>query len=1355
MSWLLNSLVGSPRAGDDDDDDLDEENDDALLPVAGSSGNPDSPDSAARDAAAAAGVRDDLTELQQSLTKHWRGVASFLTGEPRWAPSASPPAASASASASATASADDAASLDPPALLSPEETAGLSRDEEDIKAISSTLATGITGVGRLASRLFAATDAQLGRAEGSGGDGERAEGAGAGMAEGEEFGEAEVAVGVTADVVQFAQNLSGHPETWIEFPLPDEEDEEEDFEVAGEQEEHIEAVEARVPRLVALRMELTPQHLSERRFWKIYFVLLHSRIPPAAAARLSTPPILRARDQVLAALRQQSAAGTAGDSPSPSPSADTAPTAAAAGGGQGTEEVKAGSALHQGEADGKKVADEAAGSSADVAAAVSSVRDEDADDDWLEEDSGGVLGGGGGGGAVGGGAGGVDDGEDVSFSDLEDEDEEGEKAKVDGSRVQAGSSEAAAAAAAAESGAGGAGDGSDDLDDDLDGDLDGELDVGDDTEGENATAVAAGEGASADGGSAVQGEQAQGPAGAADAADAAASAAQTAAAAGEAGDKDGGAEEGKEAGKGGATEVSKEGSKEGSPRDVHADVASDAPAMSDLSLWSHRLRAVSGGDAATPSLAPAPDPTNPVRTSRTDGSSPHCTALHFPDTSHPASGSQAVPFPSPRHLSAAPPAAACPIAALPADVLLHCLIRLPRADWPRLRAVCRTWRRLVACPDFLRLRRADGRNESWLFAVEWMFKGGCSGQAAGNASGGGSSGAGVWGGRGRKVGGGTARGVGGSSVDLGDSGRREWGEGGDSVSIEEAGDEGNEDWVRDENAEEAGCAGGIGSAAAREGRARAAAQNEVPPLAATAQNRTRSRVLLLQQHQQQQRTAVSTNQRARSVSLSPYTTAPAAASASLALLWAYDPAAQRWYSHGCLPPMRGICHSSTLLALGPCLLLLGGSCSSACCSPGGGVCGPSRAVWRYNVVTGKARRLADMTCPRFNFAAAVLPSSGRIIVAGGTGTTTTPTTTTTAAAASAAGTAARTGLGTGGATHSSCGSSGQAREWAVGFDEALQAAELYDPTTNRWLPLPALPHPTRSAQGLVLADESFWVVSTSSLVAGLVATRLTTADGQLVLTNHVAPMCHHVLQYLPHTNSWRDAGKLPVCGFRGFGVVGVNGRLLVEGGVEAATVDGAVGLDPGRFLQRTPYVNAFQPRMWGVQEGGRVMHERGSGRGESVRSSGGDGRGHGVRQGGDEAQRGIDGHGELAVELRAHPAMGLLGRGMAENEASRQSVSNPYEGNIGGAEGSVWESEAGQAGIRENASTNMHAPAHEQQGNGISAPGGGHGDGEGVGGAEGSAGSEVVLQEAVWRPVRPFGNAGVPRVCHWCVVSTL
>ncbi|GJP42421.1 hypothetical protein CLOM_g1986 [Closterium sp. NIES-68] len=852
--------------------------------------------------------------------------------------------------------------------------------------------------------------------------------------------------------------------------------------------------------------------------------------------------------------------------------------------------------------------------------------------------------------------------------------------------------------------------------------------------------------------------------------------------------------------------------------------APDGAPTADLTLWSHRVCAVSGGDAATAALASVEDPTTAGSSARNNA--PSQSAPHLSVTSLSASEAQAASFPPPRHLSA-PPAAACPLAALPADLLLHCLIRLPRADWPRLRAVCRTWRRLVACPDFLRLRRADGRGESWLFAVEWMFKGGCSGDGGGTRScsrQAPGSGAGVWGGGGRRGGGSRARGVGGISVDLGDGGSRDWGAGGigegafagrEQPEDEEAGEarRGDEEGVRRAGSSMEGDWHGSSQAA----------EGEVPPATTNVRGWGRGHVLL---QQQLNRSAVSNSQRARSASLSPATATPTSASSpSLALLWAYDPVKQQWYSHGCLPPMRGIGHSSSLLALGPCLILLGGSCSGACCAPGGGACGPSRAVWRYNVVTGKARRLADMAWPRFNCAAAVLPSSGRIIVAGGTG----PVTTTAAAGAADGASAAHPGPTVGGSS-----SSGSRAEW-VGVDEALQAAELYDPTTNRWLPLPPLHHPTRCSQGLVLADGSFWVVSTSSLYAtrslsaevldapalaaavatalggaeggrraskegwggrrasygagdtrearasvenerethlsagtpypawrvvpcmlprslgGLVSTRLTTADGCLLLTNHVAPMCHQVFEYLPHSNSWRDAGKLPVCGFRGFGVVGLNGQLLVEGGVEAAGIGAGVGFDPGRFLQRTPYVNAFQPRTWGVNEGGEAGHGGGREGGDCAARSQAHGRRHEVRQGGaGEVQGGMDGRSDLEV--------GFAGRGVAENGPGRQSSSDWMEGDVGGAGGHAWRNDAGgaavqqgQAGRGENGHSNIQAPsssvAHDQE----------HGLGPASGhrGHTGMRGSKILLQEAIWRPVRPFGNVGVPRVCQWCIVSTL
>lgn len=57
------------------------------------------------------------------------------------------------------------------------------------------------------------------------------------------------------------------------------------------QQEHALAVERLAPRLAALRIELCPGHMSEGCFWKIYFVLLHSRLNKHDAELLSTPQV--------------------------------------------------------------------------------------------------------------------------------------------------------------------------------------------------------------------------------------------------------------------------------------------------------------------------------------------------------------------------------------------------------------------------------------------------------------------------------------------------------------------------------------------------------------------------------------------------------------------------------------------------------------------------------------------------------------------------------------------------------------------------------------------------------------------------------------------------------------------------------------------------------------------------------------------------------------------------------------------------------------------------------------------------------------------------------------------------------
>lgn len=64
-----------------------------------------------------------------------------------------------------------------------------------------------------------------------------------------------------------------------------------DFNMSNAQQEHALAVEHLEPRLAALRIELCPSHMSEGCFWKIYFVLLHSRLNKHDAELLSTPQV--------------------------------------------------------------------------------------------------------------------------------------------------------------------------------------------------------------------------------------------------------------------------------------------------------------------------------------------------------------------------------------------------------------------------------------------------------------------------------------------------------------------------------------------------------------------------------------------------------------------------------------------------------------------------------------------------------------------------------------------------------------------------------------------------------------------------------------------------------------------------------------------------------------------------------------------------------------------------------------------------------------------------------------------------------------------------------------------------------
>ncbi|MBA0608384.1 hypothetical protein Godav_020613 [Gossypium davidsonii] len=78
--------------------------------------------------------------------------------------------------------------------------------------------------------------------------------------------------------------------------------------MSDEQQEHALAVERLAPRLAALRIELCPGYMSEGCFWKIYFVLLLPRLNKQDAELLSTSQIVEARAMLMQGIQNRSKA---------------------------------------------------------------------------------------------------------------------------------------------------------------------------------------------------------------------------------------------------------------------------------------------------------------------------------------------------------------------------------------------------------------------------------------------------------------------------------------------------------------------------------------------------------------------------------------------------------------------------------------------------------------------------------------------------------------------------------------------------------------------------------------------------------------------------------------------------------------------------------------------------------------------------------------------------------------------------------------------------------------------------------------------------------------------------------------
>ncbi|KAJ4844192.1 hypothetical protein Tsubulata_000865 [Turnera subulata] len=295
MSWLARSIANSLRLDDDGANDAPvdrsntnrSDNNSSLdskspppKPESDQQPSQSSSPSSSSTTATPRGVKEDLTDLTKTLTRQFWGVASFLAPPPP--------------SSSSQASSSPPISPSPPPPTDPEE------DEADalIAGIRSDFAEiggkFRSGISKLSSHKtvseFTKIASNLLQQIGSDPDYTHGD-----------------AVGVTEEVVAFARDVAMHPETWLDFPIPNEEDFE-DFDMSDAQQEHALAVERLAPRLAALRMELCPGYMSDGCFWKIYFVLVHPRLTKQDAELLSTPQIVEAREMLSQGLKNKATA---------------------------------------------------------------------------------------------------------------------------------------------------------------------------------------------------------------------------------------------------------------------------------------------------------------------------------------------------------------------------------------------------------------------------------------------------------------------------------------------------------------------------------------------------------------------------------------------------------------------------------------------------------------------------------------------------------------------------------------------------------------------------------------------------------------------------------------------------------------------------------------------------------------------------------------------------------------------------------------------------------------------------------------------------------------------------------------
>lgn len=186
MSWLARSIANSLNFDDDAADATSSNKPESNQPEISESDDEQlsSPTTPSR------GVKEDLSELSKTLTRQFWGVASFLAPPPQ--PDQKP-------------NSDLADSEQDPMLRIRDDFAEIGgKFRSGISRLSNNI--NVSEITKLASNLL-----QL-ESEDENDETERHRGV-ASLGDG--------AVGITEEVVAFARDVAMHPETWLDFPLPE------------------------------------------------------------------------------------------------------------------------------------------------------------------------------------------------------------------------------------------------------------------------------------------------------------------------------------------------------------------------------------------------------------------------------------------------------------------------------------------------------------------------------------------------------------------------------------------------------------------------------------------------------------------------------------------------------------------------------------------------------------------------------------------------------------------------------------------------------------------------------------------------------------------------------------------------------------------------------------------------------------------------------------------------------------------------------------------------------------------------------------------------------------------------------